>query len=437
MKRKKIKISVIGAGGYVGLVTAIGFADLGFQTKGIEIDQKKVLMLNQGKSSIFEEGLEIKLKKNLKEKRIFFTSDYREGLEGTKVIFIAVGTPSLKNGGADLCQVVSVAEKIRDNLKNFALLVLKSTVPIGTCEAIKNILGEKLKEGKDFEILVNPEFLREGKGLDDFFSPSRIIIGGGSKRAKRIMKEIYFSFIKRKVPYLETDINSAQLIKYASNAFLAARISFINEIAILCEKLKADIGKVREGMGYDPRIGKFYLEPGIGFGGPCLEKDLKALLRLSQDVGYEPDFLQGVLDRNEKQVKIIISKIKELTGPVLFKKPITIFGLTFKAGTNDVRNSLSLRIIEALKRQGAEIKTYDPVGKIEEREGIKQFFSPYEATEGSFCIAILTEWEEFKKLDYKKIREKMFSPNIVDGKNILDSKKMKKLGYNCLGIGKI
>ena len=435
--KKKIKICVIGAGGYVGLVTAVGFAQLGYEVSGIEINKEKLEKLKKGKSPVFERELEKALKENLKRKRLYFTSDYKLGLKDKKVVFIAVGSPPLKDGSADLSQVISATEKIRDNLKGYTLLVLKSTVPVGTIDILRNSFSPKKKEGKDFEILVNPEFLREGKGFYDFFHPSRIVIGGGSEKAKKIMRDIYSFFIEKKVPYLETDIKSAQLIKYASNAFLAGRISFINEIASISEKLGANIDEVRKGMGYDKRIGFGYLEPGIGFGGPCLEKDLKAILKISEEIGYEAEFLKSILERNEKQIKIIVGKIKELVGPVLFKKPITIFGLVFKAGTDDVRNSLSLKIIEELRRQGSQILVYDPVARIEEKEGIKQVSSPYLAVENSFCLAILTDWPEFKKLDYKKIKKKMFCPNIVDGRNILNPEKIKKLGFKYLGIGKV
>jgi len=347
-----------------------------------------------------------------------------------------VGTPSLKDGSADLSQIISAAEKIKSNLKQPALLVLKSTVPVGTIDILRNSFSPKKKEGRDFEILVNPEFLREGKGFYDFFHPSRIIIGGGSKKARKIMRELYSFFIKKKIPYLETDIKTAKLIKYASNAFLAGRISFINEIASICEKVGANIDDLRKGMGYDKRIGFDYLEPGVGFGGPCLEKDLKAILKISEEIGYEANFLKSILERNEKQIKIIIGKIKELVGPVLFRKPITIFGLAFKAGTDDFRNSISLKIIEELKKEGSQILVYDSVVKIKEEKGIKQFFSPYLAVENSFCLVILTDWPEFKKLDYQKIKKKMFALNIVDGKNILDPQKMRKLGFRYSGVGR-
>lgn len=432
------------------------------QEKDSEATERKG---EEGSALIYEEGIDLNevLKRNLDQGRIAFTSDLKRGVEHAQVIFIAVGTPEKENGEADLSQVIQVAEDLLKYMDSYKVIVVKSTVPVGTVELVCSILRREKEEGRDFDIVANPEFLREGKGLYDFFHPTRIVIGASSERAREIMRQLYAPFIspkfnvqgsegfevarelrttdyehKTSVSLVLTSIASAQMIKYASNAFLATRISFINEIASICERVGADVKEVAKGMGYDPRIGHEYLEAGIGFGGPCLEKDLKALIRIAENNGYEPRLLNAVLEKNEYQVRQAITKLKELTGYLLYRKIIAVFGLAFKAGTNDVRTSLSLRVIDQLEKEGAIIRAYDPVAVSEAKEikpNIEYHEDPYKAVHHAEALLILTDWPEFRKLDWGKIKERMASPNLVDGKNLLEPRKMQELGFAYRGVG--
>ena len=483
-----LNVTVIGGSGYVGLITGLGLAELGNKVLNVDIDSAKVELLNQGRSPIYEEGVDLEevLKRNLEEGWIEFTSDLERGVKHAEVIFIAVGTPEKENGEADLSQVIGVAEDLLKYVDSYKVIVMKSTVPVGTVELICSILKRDKVEGQDFDIAANPEFLREGSGLYDFFNPSRIVIGANSERAKEVMRQLYAPFLgsefevrgsksksgtqttlaeddvrsgprssalitpyhelrtthyepRADTPLVQTDIASAQMIKYASNAFLATRISFINEIASICERVGADVKEVAKGMGYDPRIRHEYLDAGIGFGGPCLEKDLKALIRIAENNDYEPRFLNAVLEKNEYQVRQVIAKLKELTGYLLYKKIIAIFGLAFKAGTNDVRTSLSLRVIDQLEREGAIIRAYDPVAVPEAKEikpDVEYHEDPYEAVHHAEALLILTDWPEFRELDFKKIKAKIASPNIVDGKNLLKPSMLKRMGFEYRGVGR-
>jgi|Deesub1362A_J573_1020465.scaffolds.fasta_scaffold00550_24 UDPglucose 6-dehydrogenase len=452
-----INVTVIGGAGYVGFITGLGLAELGHRVVGVDIAADKVEMLRSGRSPIYEEGVDLNkvLRRNLEAGRIAFTTDLAEGVRHGEVIFIAVGTPESEGGQADLSQVISVAENFLDYIDSYKVIVVKSTVPVGTVELVCDILKRRLREGEDFDIVANPEFLREGRGLYDFFNPTRIVIGARSDRARKLMRNLYAPFLEQRTtngepqttnytprtdtPLIETDIASAQMIKYASNAFLATRISFINEIASICERVGADVKEVAEGMGYDPRIGHEYLEAGIGFGGPCLEKDLKALIRIAENSGYEPRFLRAVLEKNEYQVRQVIAKLKELAGYLLYRKIITIFGLAFKAGTNDVRTSLSLRVIDQLEKEGAIVRAYDPIAIPEARKvksNIEYYDDPYEAVRYAEALLILTEWPQFRELDWTQIKEMVSSPNIIDGKNLLEPERMRELGFIYRGIGR-
>jgi len=468
-----MNLCVIGGSGYVGFITGLGFAELGNHVINVDIDSDKVERMNNGKSPIYEEGIDLDeiLQRNLQEGRIEFTTELEKGVKHSEVIFIAVGTPEKESGEADLSQVIGVAEDLLKHIDSYKVIVMKSTVPVGTVELVCSILKREKKEGKDFDIVANPEFLREGKGLYDFFHPTRIIVGANSEKARQTMRHLYAPFLQSKAtpsgerltanrqqpvatdhlpqatsysprcdtPLVQTDIASAQMIKYASNAFLAARISFINEIAGLCDKLGADVKEVARGMGYDDRIGHEYLEAGIGFGGPCLEKDLKALIKISENNDYEPLFLNAVLEKNNNQVKQVIAKIKELAGYLLYKKIIAVFGLAFKAGTNDVRTSLALRVIGQLQDPGAEIHAHDPQAIPEAKElkpDIEYFEDPYAAVKHADALVILTDWPEFRELDYAKIAKLMNSPNLVDGRNLLEPDEMRSLGFAYRGMGR-
>ena len=463
-----MKITVIGGSGYVGFITGLGFAQLGHDVTNVDIDEEKVEMMNEGQSPIYEENVDLSevLASALEEDRIRFTTDLAQGVRPADVIFIAVGTPQSEDGEADLSQVIEVAEELVDYIEDYKVIAMKSTVPVGTIDLVCDILGREKEEGKDFDVVSNPEFLREGKGLYDFFHPSRIVVGSSSAKALEEMRKLYSPFVeegddpksqipnpksqipnpksqildpKKGVPLVETDIKSAQTIKYASNTFLATRISFINEIAGLCEKIGADVEQVSEGMGYDPRIGHDYLSAGIGFGGPCLEKDLKALIKISENNDYEPGFLSAVLEKNEEQIKEVVSKVKKLAGYPLYKKIITVYGLAFKAGTNDVRTSLSLRIIDRLENLGAEIKAHDPRAIPEARElrpKLDCYEDPYKAARHGNALLVLTDWEEYEELDYGRVRDNMAAPNLIDGRNTLDPERMKEMGFVYRGMGR-
>ena len=445
-----MKVCVIGGAGYVGLITGLGLAEIGHQVINVDVDRERIGRLQSGQSPIYEEGIEALLRSNLDTGRIAFSTELPEAVTSSEVVFVAVGTPSQEDGQADLSQVIEVAEQMVGHIESYKLIVIKSTVPVSTVELIRSVLGREKTESEDFDIVANPEFLREGKGLYDFFYPDRIVIGTSSKRARELMDAIYLPIIQgevfwpgaptaRTVPVVETDIASAQIIKYASNAFLATRISFINEVAGLCEKVGADVKEVARGIGYDARIGHSYLEAGLGFGGPCLEKDLSALIKIAEGNGHDPHLLRAVLERNEKQVASVVAKLKHLVGNLLYQKTIAVFGLAFKAGTNDVRNSLALRVMAHLEGEGANLRACDPVAIPEvrvEMPNIPYFDDPYEATSGAHAILILTEWPCYRELNYQEIKVKMASPYIVDARNLLDPDSIASLGYTYIGVGR-
>lgn len=449
-----MNISVIGGAGYVGLVTGLGLAEIGHEVVNVDVDQDRVTRLQKGDSPLYEEGIGPLLQSNVEAGRICFTTDMAEAVRGSDIVMVAVGTPSRDDGQSDLSQVIQVAEEMVALLDSYKVVVIKSTVPVGTVELVLSILQRDRQEGRDFDIVSNPEFLREGKAIQDFFYPDRIVIGSRSAKALQTVRQMYGPVIERKapwpksqpisttttpVPVVETDLASAQLIKYASNAFLATRISFVNEIAGLCDAVGADVKEVTSGMGYDARIGHSYLEAGLGFGGPCLEKDLRALIKMAESNSHEPHLLHSVLERNDRQITDILTKIKSVTGYLLYKKIVAVFGLSFKAGTNDVRNSLALRVLDRLDSEGAVAKAHDPASISEARllrPGITYCEDPYEAVDQADVLLILTEWPSFQELDYGAIKERMASPRIVDGRNLLDGSKLRELGFTYVGVGR-
>ena len=448
-----MNVCVIGGAGYVGLITGLGMAEIGHCVISVDVDQDRIRKLQGGESPIYEEGIEPLLRQNLDSGRLRFSTDLRESVEPSDVVFIAVGTPSREDGQADLSQVIQVAEELARYMNGYKLIVIKSTVPVSTVELVLSVLGREKVEGRDFDIVANPEFLREGKGLYDFFYPDRIVVGVLSQRARSTMRALYEPVIEGRVsseegpqngssgpvPVVETDLASAQIIKYASNAFLATRISFINEVASLCERVGADIKEVAMGLGYDPRIGNSYLEAGMGFGGPCLEKDLSALINIAEGTGYDPQLLRAILERNERQIGGVVAKLKQLVGHLLYKKTIAVLGLSFKAGTSDIRNSLSLKVIDHLEKDGATVRAHDPVAMSEVRilkPDLTYCQDPYEAVEKADALLILTEWPSFKDLDYSLIKGLMARPFIVDGRNLLDPGPMADLGFSYVGIGR-
>jgi len=451
-----MRISVIGGSGYVGFITGLGFAELGNDVVNVDIAADKVSMMNGGKSPIYEEGVDLDdvLRRNLEVGRIRFTTDLEEGMRHGEVVFVAVGTPQRTDGEADLSQVIGVAEEIGQYLNEYKVLVMKSTVPVGTLDIVCSIIKRTRREGEEFDVASNPEFLREGKGLYDFFHPSRIVVGTSAERARAMLRDLYGPFLVAKAqgssqptsgyaprpstPLLETDIASAQMIKYASNAFLATRVSFVNEIASVCESVGANVLDVVQGMGYDERIGAHYLNPGPGFGGPCLEKDIKALIALASNYGYDAAFLRSVLRRNEAQLESILQRVKALAGYPLYRKKIALLGLAFKAGTNDVRTSLSVRILDELVRQGVDVAAHDPVAMEEARAiypEVAYHADVYGAAEGASVLVLMTEWPEYMELDFREIAGRMDSPNIVDTRNLLDPALLRRIGFKYVGMG--
>jgi UDPglucose 6-dehydrogenase len=446
-------IGVIGGAGYVGLVTGVGLAALGHKVISMDLDQKRLEMLRSGKSAVYEDGLEPILTKLNEMDQISFTDDQSEAVRNSDVLFIAVGTPSLTDGAADLSAVIAVAERLRDEISKYTVIVVKSTVPVGTLNIVTDILSQKLTEGEDFDVVSNPEFLREGSGLIDFFAPSRIIVGSNSERANAVLREIYKPLLagttvvdvpwidsSREIPYVETDAVSAQLTKYAANAFLATRISFINEIAGISEKVGGNIGDIVEGLGLDPRIGPGYLQPGIGFGGPCLDKDLRALITVAGENSYDPVLFNGVLQRNELQLREVMNKITSAIGPSLYKKRIALLGLAFKEGTNDVRHSLSIRLYRALRDQGADVVGHDLLAleEVVELEPTLETSSDLQAIiSGSDAIVALNVEPIYANIDWSDLGSTGGKPYVVDTRGVLDQSSLDAngIGYAVLGSG--
>jgi len=435
-----MNISIVGSG-YVGLVTGVCLAQIGHKITCVDVDQEKINKLKQGKVPIFEPGLEELLKKNLKNKRLSFTTSIREATRKSTAIFIAVGTPSKKSGDADLTYVENVARQIAVNMNDYKLVIEKSTVPAETgkrvARTIKMNLPKKFKKNKktalDFDVASNPEFLREGSAVHDFMNPDRVVIGVESKKAEKIFREIY----KPLKPHMVvTNINSAELIKHASNSFLAVKISFINSISQICDKLGADVLKVAEGMGFDKRIGRAFLNAGVGYGGSCFPKDVDAFVRISEKSGYDFSLLKEVRKINEEQKASFVRLIEDKLW-IVKNKVIGILGLAFKPDTDDMRSAPSIDIIDALQQEGAKIKAYDPVAMPNAKKILKKVTyckDPYDVAKGCDCLLLLTEWDEFKKLNFKKIGSVMKQPVLFDGRNLYHDKGLEGLGFQYYGV---
>jgi len=417
-----MKIAVLGTG-YVGLVTAAVFSYLGHQVSGLDIDEQKIKTLISGNVPIYEPGLETLLTQGLASGRLNFTTEYKKAIPGAELIFICVGTPPLPDGSYDSKYVFSAAKAIAQNLSAYSVIVIKSTVPPSTNDQVKKILSRWTK--KDFDIASNPEFLREGSAVNDALHPSRVIIGVESSKAEKMLKAAHQ---KLKAPVLVTDPASAQMIKYASNAMLATRISFMNSIAILCDKIGADVRAIAKGLGMDPRIGQSFLNAGLGYGGSCFPKDTWALISFAKSLGYDFGFLKQVDQVNNDQIDYFIAKIKSAYPDGLKRKTLTILGLAFKPNTDDLREARSTLLIKKLTRLGVKINAYDPVVKTE-------FSDPYTALTASDGLILVTEWQEFKDLDFSKVRRLLRRPYIFDGRNFYDPEKMKKLKFKYFGIG--
>ncbi len=429
-----MKISIIGSG-YVGLVTGACFADLGNEVICVDYDKTKIASLKKGIIPFYEPGLEELVSRNLKEKRLSFSNDLRFAVRNSLVIFIAVGTPSKPNGEADLTFVENVARQIARSMHSYRLIVEKSTVPVETGKWVEHTIRVYNKHRVKFDVASNPEFLREGSAIQDFLHPDRIVIGAGSKKAGNLLCELYKPL---KVPIVITDINSAEMIKHASNSFLATKISFINAVAGLCEKTGADVLKVAEGMGLDRRIGRAFLDAGIGYGGSCFPKDVDAFIHIAQKLGYDFEILKAVKKTNEEQKRDLLKKIEE-TLWIVKGKTIGMLGLSFKPNTDDMRNASSLDIINALIKEGARIRAYDPqaMGKAKDLlKGVRFCRDMYEVARGADCLVVVTEWNEFKEMDFNRLKKFMRQPIIVDGRNIYDPERLKSLGFRYIGIGR-
>ena len=434
-----MNIAIVGSG-YVGLVTGVCLAQIGHKITCVDVDQEKIKKLKLGKVPIYEPGLEELLKKNLKNKRLSFTTSIREATRKSTAIFIAVGTPSKKNGDADLTYVENVARQIAVNMDDYKLIIEKSTVPAETgkrvARTIKMNLPKKFKKTTlEFDVASNPEFLREGSAVSDFMNPDRVVVGVESKKAERLFREIYRPL---KPHMVVTNINSAELIKHASNSFLATKISFMNSISQICDKLGADVLKVAEGMGHDKRIGRAFLNAGVGYGGSCFPKDVDAFVRISEKSGYDFGLLREVRKVNEEQKASFVRLIEDKLW-IVKNKVIGVLGLAFKPDTDDMRSAPSIDIINALQQEGAKIKAYDPVAMPNAKKIFKKITygkDPYDTAKGCDCLLLLTEWDEFKKLNFKKIGSVMKQLVLFDGRNLYHDKGLKDLGFEYHGIGR-
>jgi UDPglucose 6-dehydrogenase len=437
-----MKVAIVGSG-YVGLVTGTCFAEVGIDVMCVDIDQKKIENLKKGIIPIYEPGLEEMVHRNMKKGRLQFTTDIAEALEDCEVLFTAVGTPPDKDGSADLQYVLSVARDCGKNMKDYLLIVTKSTVPVGTAKKVKEALQEELdKRGAsmEFDVASNPEFLKEGAAIDDFLKPDRIVVGLDSPRAEELMKSLYKPFTLNGHPIIFMDITSAEMTKYAANSMLATKISFMNDIANLCEIVGADINMVRKGIGSDSRIGNKFIYPGIGYGGSCFPKDVKALISTAEDFGYQLRVLKAVEDVNQDQKSVLFNKIMKYFDGNIKGKTIALWGLSFKPQTDDMREAPSLVIIKKLLEAGAHVKAYDPVAMNEAKHmlGDRIVYSEdqYEALIDADCLMLVTEWPEFKFPNFNIIRKLLNKPVIFDGRNIYELAEMKRKGFDyfCIGI---
>jgi len=432
---KNYKICVIGAG-HVGLVSAACFSELGYPVICVDNDIRKINSLKKRITPFYEPGLDSIVIKNTKKGNLVFSSALEQGVRKSDIIFIVVGTPPLPDGSADLTSIENVARTIARNLNSYKLIIEKSTVPVQTGSKVKETICRYRKNNVEFDIASNPEFLREGKAIYDFFHPDRIVFGVEHKRGEKILRELYSSI---KAPIIVTDINTSELIKHASNSFLATKISFINAVAHICDLAGANVKKVALGMGFDKRIGKDFLEAGLGYGGFCFPKDLEAFVYISKKLGYDFNLLQEVKKINEEQRKYFVEKIKEHLW-VIKNKKIAVLGLSFKPDTDDMRFAPSIEIVNFLLSEGAHLKLYDPQANVEAKKifannKLEFAKNAYDAARKSDCLCVLTEWEEFKRLDFMKLKKSMHYPLIADGRNMFEKARVEAAGFKYIGIG--
>ena len=431
-----MKITVVGTG-YVGLVTGTCLAETGNHVCCVDIDERKVNKLRNGQITIYEPGLEKLFERNLKEERLSFTTNLKEGLEESEIVFLALPTPPGEDGSADLQYVLGVAEQIGKLITDYKIIIDKSTVPVGTAEKVHAAIARNYQG--EFDVVSNPEFLREGVAVEDFMKPDRIVIGTTSERAQKVLTELYGPYVRQGNPIIFMDERSAELTKYAANAFLATKISFMNEIAQVCERVGADVDMVRKGIGSDERIGKRFLFPGIGYGGSCFPKDVKALMHSAREVKYEFEILNAVTEVNEKQKSHLVTKIRRYFGN-LNGKHFAVWGLAFKPNTDDIREAPALEIISALLNEGATVATFDP----EAMENVRNIFgnkitfseTQYECLQDADALIIATEWNEFRTPDFEKIQSLMKDQVIFDGRNVFDVQTIEKKGFHYESIGR-
>jgi len=432
-----MKICMIGSG-YVGLVTGVCLAEFGMEVICVDKDKTKIERMRKGQSPFYEPGLDDLMEKNMKEGRLSFSTDTKKGVVASSVIFIAVGTPANKDGSPDLSQIEAAVREVARSMHEYKIIVLKSTVPVGTGKWAKKVIEEETKGACTFDLASNPEFLREGAAVEDFFRPDRVVIGAESEQAIEVMKEIYNAFYLIEAPFVITTIETAELIKYASNAFLATKVSFINEIANLCEHVGADVHDVARAMGLDGRIGKKFLHPGPGFGGSCFPKDTHALVHIGRKYNCEMEIVQSTIKVNERQKERMIEKIEEMVGDIR-GKTIGILGLAFKPNTDDMREASAISIIQGLQKKGARIKAYDPEAMEEAKKILQDVIyctGPYEVAEGSHAIVLLTEWNQFRLLDLERIKGLLKEPVFIDLRNVYEPLHMRELGFRYCGVGR-
>jgi len=432
-----MKIAVIGTG-YVGLVTGTCFAETGNDVVCVDIDKSKVEKLTNGQITIYEPGLEKLFLRNLKEERLRFTTNLEEGIREAQIIFLALPTPPGEDGSADLKYILGVSDDLGKILKDYKVIVDKSTVPVGTAEKVHAAIAKNYKG--EFDVVSNPEFLREGVAVDDFMKPDRVVIGTSSDRARKVMNDLYNPYVRQGNPIIFMDERSAELTKYAANSFLATKITFMNEVALLCERLGADVDMVRRGIGSDERIGKRFLFPGIGYGGSCFPKDVQALVRSSEEVDYEFRILGAVMDVNEKQKLHLLPKIKRYFKDNLKGKHFALWGLAFKPNTDDIREAPALYMIDALIKEGATITVFDPeaMNNVKQLIGDKVTYaeSQYDALEHADALIIATEWNEFRTPNFLKIVTSLKNKVIFDGRNLFDLAAIRELGFYYESVGR-
>jgi len=433
-----MNIAVVGTG-YVGLVTGTCFAETGNHVICVDIDAAKVERMKNGEVPIFEPGLELLFERNTKQKRLSFTTDLKDAVQQSEIIFLALPTPPGEDGSADLSYILNVADKLGDIITSYKVIIDKSTVPVGTAEKVANVLSKKLDHSL-FDVVSNPEFLREGVAVDDFLKPDRVVIGTNSEKARKLLRQLYDPFVRQGNPIYFMDERSAEMTKYAANSYLATRISFMNEIANLCEKVGANVDNVRIGMGSDSRIGKRFLFPGVGYGGSCFPKDVQALVHTANEYNYDFKILKSVMNVNTVQKTVLSKKIFDYFGGDLKGKTIGIWGLAFKPNTDDIREAPALYIIDELLDHGAEVLAFDPEGmpNVAKIYGnrIKLVNEMYEAVDGVDALAIVTEWSEFRTPSFS-IMSKLMKNNIIfDGRNVYDLESMHEVGFEYYSIGR-